>query len=425
MDGLTESRRWLFGILCVAFLLRVGAAWGIEWTVQQRGPEERFLIGGDADGYWMLAGKLVLGEDYAIYEPPRFALRMPGFPAVLALARLAAGDHVFPARILLCLIGTLACWGVWRLSLTACDATIARWATGMAACSPVLVGFTPLILSETSFAAAMVWSLVPLLHVLRLHTTKDQTATGGTPARFAIWQPICGGLLAALACYLRPSWLLFPCCFGIGLIWLSRNRLRAIRDALLINGVMVLCLVPWGIRNKRVTGHFVLTTLWLGPSLYDGLNEQANGDSDMSFFERDAVMSHGMSEYEMNRYYRSKAITFVKENPWRTIELAVVKLARYFKPWPNAEQFRRPAIQAAVVISFLPLVLALIGLRANPLPFPQLSLLIGPILYFAAIHSVFVSSLRYRLPAEYPLLTVSAIGLVSLQRQLMRRRPVD
>ncbi|MGD9855191.1 MAG: hypothetical protein AB7U20_09605, partial [Planctomycetaceae bacterium] len=41
-------------------------------------------------------------------------------------------------------------------------------------------------------------------------------------------------------------------------------------------------------------------------------------------------------------------------------------------------------------------------------------LTIGPLLYFAALHMVFVSSLRYRLPAEYPLLVMTAVGWRSL-----------
>ena len=39
-----------------------------------------------------------------------------------------------------------------------------------------------------------------------------------------------------------------------------------------------------------------------------------------------------------------------------------------------------------------------------------LAMTAGPILYFAALHLVFVSSVRYRLPGEYPMLILSAVG---------------
>jgi hypothetical protein len=38
----------------------------------------------------------------------------------------------------------------------------------------------------------------------------------------------------------------------------------------------------------------------------------------------------------------------------------------------------------------------------------------GPILFLGAVHAVFIGSVRYRLPAEYPLLTLAALGLFDL-----------
>ena len=43
-----------------------------------------------------------------------------------------------------------------------------------------------------------------------------------------------------------------------------------------------------------------------------------------------------------------------------------------------------------------------------------LSLMLGPVFYFAAVHAVFVGSIRYRLPAEYPVTLLAAAGVVAI-----------
>jgi hypothetical protein len=39
----------------------------------------------------------------------------------------------------------------------------------------------------------------------------------------------------------------------------------------------------------------------------------------------------------------------------------------------------------------------------------------GPIVFLGGVHAVFIGSVRYRLPAEYPLLTLAALGLLDLK----------
>src|SRR5437870_377226 len=103
-------RRWLplIVLLAGAFALRVGAAVVIQHEVD-RTPGRLCLIAGDAAGYWELAKKLAAGKAFAIYDPPRFVVRMPGFPLLLAAGMQLVGENLLALRMLLAGVGTLAC----------------------------------------------------------------------------------------------------------------------------------------------------------------------------------------------------------------------------------------------------------------------------------------------------------------------------
>jgi len=404
---------WLFGILLLAFVLRMAAAMTLQWRLDHVW-KRQFLIDGDASGYMLLAERIEKGESFEIYTPPRRVLRMPGFPAFLAVAMSVCGHEMLPLRFALCLVGTIACGLVYWLGRNLVGVDAGLTAAALTAVSPVMVGFTPLILSETLFAATLVASLIPLSRLFQRH------CAARVPSQEQATRPLAGnglavlaGALIGVACYVRPSWLLAAPMYAGLLFVVSGQRGRAaVHGALLLAGLFV-CLLPWGIRNQRVTGHLVMTTLWAGPSLYDGLHPGATGESDMEFFDRDNLMSR-MSEYEVNRHYSDAAWQFVRENPARTAELAFIKLWRFWKPWPGAAQFDHWTAKAVVVAWFLPLLAcSLIGIWHLRRNWPALLLCVGPILYFSALHTVFVSSLRYRLPAEYPLAVVAAVGVLA------------
>lgn len=160
-----------------------------------------------------------------------------------------------------------------------------------------------------------------------------------------------------------------------------------------------------------VTGHVVPTTLWAGASLYDGLHPDATGDSDMQFFEKDNLLSR-MSEYEMDREYSRRAWRFAAEYPRRAVELALAKQHRYWSLFPNAGQFQSQWLKWVVFLSVVPLfVFSLLGAWSFRRDSGVILITFGSLLLFAALHLLFVGSLRYRLPAEYPLAVAAAIGI--------------
>jgi hypothetical protein len=230
-----------------------------------------------------------------------------------------------------------------------------------------------------------------------------------------------------MAVYVRPSWLLVAPCFAvIFTVWCARKRSTLV--GLSLATVVVLAaygaLLPWAVRNHQVSGHWIFTTLWVGPSLYDGFNANANGDSNLEFFDNERLMER-MSEYDVDRHYRDKAWEYARDNPGRAAWLTVEKIKRYWMPWPNAKQFEGFFLKIAIAAYFIPVLLAAaVGWLFGPRNFWGWVLTLGPILYFAGVHAVFLGSLRYRLPAEYPLCIAAAIGLQQVGKMVWGGRSV-
>jgi 4-amino-4-deoxy-L-arabinose transferase-like glycosyltransferase len=417
---LTIYRRPLLWIILAALAIRGGAAFWLQHDldVVKKRP---FLIMGDAEGYWDLGQRIADGQPYELYG--RYALRMPGYPAFVAgairLSRILGmpeKDHLI-ARLLMATVGTLTCGLVAVLGSMLFDASIGTLAAAITAVAPPLVGFSVILLSETLFAATLVVSLLCAAKLI-LAASHERPLF-----QLATWGALTG-LAIGLAVYVRPSWLLVAPAFAVLFaVWCSSRR--SLWQSAMVAGMIVACaygsLIPWACRNYLTTGHWVWTTLWVGPSLYDGFNPQANGDSNMEFFERDRLMDR-MSEFDVDRYYREKSWQFVRENPTRAAWLTVDKLLRFWMPWPNATQFSGTALKVLIAIYFIPLLVAAgIGLVWGPRNPWAWALALGPILYFSCIHAVFLGSLRYRLPAEYPLCVAAAVGLRLLWKRLIPR----
>ena len=398
---MVRGRTWLIAILLLALVGRLVAA----WAVQQKVGDQLCLIAGDAEGYWELARKLTAGKGFSLYEPPRQVHRMPGFPLLLALSMKLFGESPFAARCLLAVIGTAACGAVYLLGRRLFDERVALIACGLTAISPVMAGFSVLLLSETLFALTLTLSLWCAANWLSAESREPRA-----DSRYTVFWPLLTGISIAIATYVRPSWMLAGPLLAVLVILFQRPRGKACFEAAVMLLGLFGAMLPWAWRNHEVSGHWVFTTLWSGSSLYDGLNPDANGDSNMTFFDRDNLMAQ-MSEWDVDQHYKQAAWQYAGQHPGRAVELTFLKLWRYWKPWPSAAQFGGKGPAFLVAVFFVPvLLLAARGwwlIRQRPWVW---LLTLGPILYFAAIHAVFVGSLRYRLPTEYPLCVLAAVA---------------
>ena len=223
------------------------------------------------------------------------------------------------------------------------------------------------------------------------------------------------GAASGAAILVRPSWALFvPIMLVVWIIAAMAGRARlwpVLRDGGLIALGLVVVMSPWWVRNASIYGRFIPTALWTGASLYDGLNPTATGASDMRFLEEPEIWP--LDELDQDAELTRRAVAFARERPGRAVELAVVKLGRFWSPWPNAEGFRSPALAVASAMVVVPVLACVaVGLWRRRGDARGWVLLAGPLVYFCALHLVFASSMRYRIPAEVPAMGLAAVGVM-------------
>ncbi len=319
--------------------------------------------------------------------------------------------------------GTLTVGGIVWLARSCLDDTAALTAGAMVAFYPGAIAMSSFVLAEAPFCLCMIGQFI-------LWDRCCQSPHG----RQAVLALLTGGT-AGIATLVRPSWFLFtPFAIVIGLA-LARHRTMIARQAPWLLIGLTLVMAPWWIRNGKITGRWVPTTLQVGASLYDGLRPGANGGSDMQFvdsFRRQQQQADTVAtlplestfEYRLDRRLRDAAIAWARTHPWNAAKLAWIKLGRMWNPWPNEPSFRSWPIRLAVMLGYLPLAgLAIWGavqLRTDRWPIDPLCFA-G--FYFTLLHIVFVSSIRYRQPAMLPAGVLAAAGLSAIWRSAVEKFP--
>jgi 4-amino-4-deoxy-L-arabinose transferase-like glycosyltransferase len=417
---------WLLAILAIALVLRCAAA--IYWHHLAGDQLFRF---GDSVSYWTLAESIADGKAYQYGSENARIFRTPLYPIVLApFTTIANPSHaVLAARFLGCLLGTIAVALIYRATRRWCSPLAARTAGLLAACYPGAIGMSVFILSEAVFCPLMIAGLDQLCRAIHHH-------------RLDRWGR--AGLWTGLAALARPSWILWPIAVALALLLLAICRprrqiseLRSLASGLAIMAMaMAVILAPWWYRNYLVSGRFVLTTLQVGASLYDGLHATATGGSDenMDFVDpfaalqreedsRSASKPVDSFEYRLDRRMRDESFRWSWANRGDFLRLALLKLQRTWSPMPQAPQLGNRFIRWSEAIAYLGIVgLASIGLILPLVREHRLWIYALPIAYFAAIHAVFVGSVRYRQPAVLAACVLAGIALGLLIESLSIRK---
>ncbi|MBI1827688.1 MAG: hypothetical protein HY287_09180 [Planctomycetes bacterium] len=399
------SRKVLAGLFVLALALR--AIWGAYSFVRSSNVDA--LDFPDEQQYWMIASSLRAGNGLTD-ELGFHAGRMPLYPAILApFTTLSHG--VAWAKVLQWFMGSLAAPLAAIVGARVFQRRVGLLAGAFVAIDPYLIVTASLLLTETMFTVALLGFLV--LVARWSGPGRDPLSDQSNHARFN-W--LCVGLLGAACIYSKESSIALVALAIPIAAFVPEFKITRVGGAIEAFLVITAALAPWAIRNRQVLGETRWLTLRGGISLYDGVRPGATGASDLGDVKRMPAV-RGLSELEWDTYFRRQAWQCIRDDPGRILRLAIVKLARTWNPSPNIDTHNLSTFSLAAGIWTIGLfVAAIAGLALNWsfLSKFAIAILVLPIIYFSAVHCLFVGSVRYRIPLHPLLAILAASGILAI-----------
>lgn len=374
-----------FSILFLALGLRLGAALllpqGLEFA--------------DSQDYDAISRALVEGRGFHGAFGDYQHVRPPLYPLLLAAGRLISTSPLFP-RVIQAGLDTLSvAWLILlgtKLGMRRREALLAGLLYAM---NPFAIFFSRLILSETLFTFLLLTTLNFWVSSRRWGPLRRGALLGASVGLLLLTRTVAMGLVPVFA---------FLEVFQRG-----RDPRRQLLT-LVVMGVTCLAFqAPWILRNHGIYGRWMLGSPGGGITLYESLNPLADGGPQKATDKYPDLYPRG-SLAELDQAHRDAALDWASENPRRALELVLEKQKRYWSPTPNVEEYRRWPYLLVQVYELPYLLAGFIGVlfvwwRGHPM-----RVLVPVLLFFPLLHTLYLGSIRYRMPIE-PLLALFAANL--------------
>lgn len=441
-----RNYRWLWLILTVAVLLRVGVALYLGDVVDA----PPLLT--DQRSYHALAVRLLEGRGYSFERPwyPFTPADTPTahwsflYPLFVAAVYAVFGVHPLAARVVQAVLGGLLLpWMVYRLTRTVFRPSpplppkvggdrggaerglggeghlLPLIAAAIAAIYSYFVLYAATLMTETFYIVTLLWSLDEGVK-LGEHLWQRRDVPLVLPLRL--------GLSLGLAAVLRQSILPWVPVFFLYLLWQAwrARRLDETVRALVIAGlILVACILPWTYRNYRVYGRFLLLNSNTGYAMYSAQHPMHGTD----FREFDAApLPEGLAgnEVQIDQELMRAAIQFVLDDPGRYLLLSLSRVRAFFEFWPTPDTTLLHNVGRTGSFGlFLPFILYGLYLSFRR----QSGAIVSPneprwhwtfglfylfIAFYTLLHVLTWAMVRYRLPVDAVLLPFAALALFDL-----------
>lgn len=423
-DSRRKTGRMMLLVFVVALALRIPVA---MWLPEQ-------VIWPDGGRYERVALNLVEGRGFGDLVENRRSV--PTQPLLIAAVYSVYGKSYLALRLVSAVIGAVSCVVGFLLARSLFGATVGVLAGLTVAAYPHLVYLSALFEYPQTLGILLMATFLLLLYRFNEHRR---------------WSTLFMASVALGATILTlPTLLLFVPVFVLLTLKRDADWRRNLSYLVAAVAGLVITVGSWALRNYVAYDRVVLVNAASGVNFW-----AANNEAYARWGKEGSVPvctgPHGVTSYclehrQMQQELQQRNLTstehvlaheraawehglrFVRESPGRFVKLAFTKFLRLWSPWPDAVHTgparggsKRDAISAA---SYIPLLLlALVGLllsaRTHARKLIPIYLLVA---VFVAPFTVFLPTMRYRLPIDFLLGIFAAIPLARLWRLVVDAR---
>ncbi len=406
MKNLTLNQKIVW-IIAIGFLLRFGY---ITFCTQ-------LPLGGDTTGtYKPIALSLTHGDGF--HDPLRNAPTLrtgPVYPLFLGAVYWLFGEEDYWVRFFQSLISALM---IYIVFLTAqklfMDERISLLASWVTAFYPAFIGYSGILLTETLSAFMTIWFIYCFIIYWKDQSISNSISLG----------MLAGGLILLRGEMLGVIMIILVISFFYNI------KCKTLKNTKLVVLTMLLLLIPWTVRNYRLTHRILPVAAIDGIALWC-----VAGNNDILEYrnaENEILLSDSLVEIQINNVFRKKSFAEIKKHPYSYfIKNGIRRIARFWLGghsnafiWGQIS-FEQAYYQSSyITLLFKTLLLlintTLIGLGmyglvssmlANPRVLPVIVGIMLVVLGKNFMHYLFYSSNRYHLML-LPILIIFASSII-------------
>jgi hypothetical protein len=192
----------------------------------------------------------------------------------------------------------------------------------------------------------------------------------------------------------------------------------AFRDLMVYGILYTLIMSPWWYHNLKKYDYFVRLNQTFGLVFYAGNNPLNMSGGGIYGIDYDLKNVDGFrdsySSAKKGRLLQDAAIKYIRQEPKKFFEMALVKFFRFWRFTPYTPLVKQSPMALITTMSLLPIIFfAFLTLITRREMFMRFTPILGFVVYLSMIHMITLASIRYRYPLE-PLLIVIAAPSITI-----------